>query len=211
MKRLLVITSVILSFCIKAAGQSAIVKEFMPVCDSLGILIQERNGVKNELKLQAVMKRGTTLDFYFTESLGDYPWYSGEPKWFRSTLKSLFPEKYRNYSIGEIYSKRIALDKLVVPSLAFDGKPSDTRQRTKNPERTNIVTPLNGMEFSKGMDGRHIALWQSHGYYYDQGSKRWMWQRPPLFQTVEDMYTQSYVLEYLAPMLENAGAYVLIP
>ena len=101
MKKLLVITSVILSFCIKAAGQSAIVKEFMPVCDSLGILIQERNGVKNELKLQAVMKRGTTLDFYFTESLGDYPWYSGEPKWFRSTLKSLFPEKYRNYSIGE--------------------------------------------------------------------------------------------------------------
>ena len=211
MKRLLITAFIILSLCFNASGQSAIVKEFMPACDSLEILIQERNTVKNELKLQAVMKRGTTLDFYFTESLGDYPWYSGDPKWFRSTLRSLFPEKYRNYSLGEIYSKRIALDKLVTPSLAFDGKPSESRQKTKNPERRNIVTPLNGMEFSKGLDGRHIALWQSHGYYYDQGSKRWMWQRPPLFQTVEDMYTQSYVLEYLAPMLENAGAYVLIP
>lgn len=32
-----------------------------------------------------------------------------------------------------------------------------------------------------------------------------------LFGTVEDLYTQSYVLPLLVPMLENAGAYVMIP
>lgn len=31
------------------------------------------------------------------------------------------------------------------------------------------------------------------------------------FQTVEDLYTQSYVLPFLVPMLENAGATVLLP
>ena len=211
MKRLLITSILALALGISARGQSAIVKDFMPVCDSLEVLIQERNSVKNELKLQAIMKRGSTLDFYFTESLGDYPWHSGDTKWFRNTLKSLFPEKYHSYKLGEIYSKRVSHDNLVTPSLAFDGNPSDTRHSTKNPDRRNIVTPLNGMDFSKGLDGRHIALWQSHGYYYDQGAKRWQWQRPPLFQTVEDMYTQSYVLPYLVPMLENAGAYVLIP
>lgn len=30
-------------------------------------------------------------------------------------------------------------------------------------------------------------------------------------QTVEDLYTQSFVLPYLVPMLENAGANVLLP
>jgi len=30
-------------------------------------------------------------------------------------------------------------------------------------------------------------------------------------QTVEDLYTQSYVLPFLVPMLENAGATVLLP
>ena len=211
MKRLLITSIIALTLGFSAKGQTAIVRDFKTVCDSLQVLIQERNSVKNELKLQAIMKRGTTLDFYFTESLGDYPWHSGETKWFRSTLKSLFPEKYSNYNLGEIYSKRISHDNLVTPSLAFDGKPSDTRHNVKNPDRRNIVTPLKGMKFSHGMDGRHIALWQSHGYYYDLGTQRWQWQRPPLFQTVEDMYTQSYVIPYLVPMLENAGAYVLIP
>ncbi|MEG0648128.1 MAG: xanthan lyase, partial [Bacteroides sp.] len=37
------------------------------------------------------------------------------------------------------------------------------------------------------------------------------WQRARIFQTVEDLYTQSYVLPFLVPMLEQAGANVLIP
>ena len=32
-----------------------------------------------------------------------------------------------------------------------------------------------------------------------------------MFQTVEDLYTQSYVMPFLMPMLENAGAYVMSP
>ena len=211
MKRLLITALLILTFGIAAKGQSAIVKDFKPVCDSLSILIQERSTVYGTLRLQAVMKRGSSLDFYFTETLGDYPWYAGDTKWFRETLKSLFPEQYKSYKLGEIYSKRILHANLVTPALGFDGTPSESRQRTKNPSRRNIVTPLDGMEFERGLDGRHIAVWQSHGYYYDTGSRRWMWQRPTLFQTVEDMYTQSYVIPYLVPMLENAGAYVLMP
>lgn len=63
----------------------------------------------------------------------------------------------------------------------------------------------------QGLDGRHIALWQSHGWYYEKKLDRWEWQRARIFQTVEDLYTQSYVLPFLVPMLENAGAYVLMP
>jgi hypothetical protein len=40
---------------------------------------------------------------------------------------------------------------------------------------------------------------------------RWEWQRARIFQTVEDLYTMSYVLPYLTPMLENAGAVVMLP
>ena len=211
MKRLLFLISIFLSLAFKVQGQSAIVKEFQPVCDSLSVLIQERSTVKAELKLQAVMKRGSTLDFYFTESLGDCPWYEGDGKWLKSTLKSLFPDKYKNYKLGEIYSKRVAYDKLVTSSLDFDGRPIGSRHRRTEPKRRNIVSELEGMEFDKGLSGRHIAIWHSHGYYYDMATDRWQWQRPTMFQTVEDMYTQSYVLPYLAPMLENAGAYVLMP
>lgn len=61
------------------------------------------------------------------------------------------------------------------------------------------------------MDGCNIALWQSHGRYYDAAEDRWKWQRCRLFGTVEDLYTRSYVIPFLVPMLENAGAYVMLP
>lgn len=64
---------------------------------------------------------------------------------------------------------------------------------------------------TQGLTGRHIALWQSHGRYYERTLDRWEWQRARLLQTVEDLYTQSYVLPYLVPMLEDAGANVLLP
>lgn len=38
-----------------------------------------------------------------------------------------------------------------------------------------------------------------------------MWQRARLMGTVEDLFPQAFVLPYLIPMLENAGAYVLVP
>lgn len=62
-----------------------------------------------------------------------------------------------------------------------------------------------------GLDGRVIALWASHGLYYNAERDRWLWQRAPVMTTVEDKLTLSYVLNYLEPMLENAGAEVIMP
>lgn len=65
--------------------------------------------------------------------------------------------------------------------------------------------------FEQGLSGNIIALWQSHGWYFESKLNRWEWQRARLMQTVEDLYTQSYVMPFLMPMLENAGAYVFSP
>jgi hypothetical protein len=193
-------------------GQSTIAQDFKPVCDSLSRLIQERTSVKGELKTKAIMKRGNYLDFYFTESLGDYPWRKGEAKWFRSTLKSLFPEGYKDYRLGEIYSRRISINRLETPELSYNGHPAESaNRRAEFKSGKPLVKRLEGEKFSQGLDGRNIAIWQSHGRYYDQRSERWRWQRPCLFQTCEDMFTQSFVIPYLVPMIENAGGYVLMP
>ena len=68
-----------------------------------------------------------------------------------------------------------------------------------------------GRRYTRGLDGNIVALWQSHGWYFEPKLNRWEWQRARIWQTVEDLYTQSYVLPFLVPMLENAGAYVMSP
>ncbi len=47
--------------------------------------------------------------------------------------------------------------------------------------------------------------------YYDGDQRRWKWQRPKLFGTTEDLFTQTIVVPYLIPMLQNAGAIVFTP
>ncbi len=74
-----------------------------------------------------------------------------------------------------------------------------------------IVKKADATPVSSGLDERIIAVWPSHGIYYNSGEDRWKWQRARLFGTVEDIYSQSYVVPFLIPMLENAGAYVLTP
>lgn len=211
MKRIILILLIAFS-CIEVSAQSQIVKDFKHACDSLNTLMGERTSVRGNMVLKAVMKRGSALDFYFTESLGDYPFRPGDSKWLRKELNNLFPETYRNYSLGQVKSRNIDIEDLEVAGLTFGGKPAASAHKTQEPDNpARVVRALDGQKFGRGLDGRTIAVWQSHGRAFSAGAGLWEWQRPCLFQTVEDMFTQGFVLPYLVPMLENAGAYVMLP
>ena len=89
---------------------------------------------------------------------------------------------------------------------------ADNRKRFEIHCERPIVSPIKCHYLpTKGLLNRHIALWQSHGYYFEQSLNRWEWQRARIFETVEDLYTQSFVMPFLTPMLQNAGAYVFSP
>ena len=120
---------------------------------------------------------------------------------FEEKVKEVLPDSISDFNVSlnvgsRPYSYYIStIDKL----------PEQYRRNTPFVVAANpYVNPV------KGMEGDIVALWHSHGRYYRPGSG-WSWQRPFLFQTVEDIYTMSYVLPFLTPMLENAGAYVMLP
>lgn len=178
--------------------------------DSLKVLMEERTSVQGKPVITRIQKRGNLLDFHFDPGLGCYPWKDGDIKWLRARLGELLPEDSRQFLVGNIYSGGLALEEYITPVMTGNGQAAPYRYMHKVPRR-DFVTRSGSMRFKKGLSGRHIALWQSHGRYYNAKAERWEWQRAPLFTTVEDMYTQSYVLPFLIPMLENAGAYVMTP
>ena len=73
----------------------------------------------------------------------------------------------------------------------------------KNDSRPNKI--------ENGLDGRHLSIWASHGRVYNPTQGNWKWQRVNLFGTNEDLFSQTFVIPYLIPMLENAGAVVWTP
>lgn len=209
-KRLITIFAVAGAFSTGLAAQS--VKEFKDAVDSLQTLVVERTGVSSQVKANKVVRRGYELDFYFTPAMGDFPWRPKDVEWLRKTLSDLMPESCSKYGIGNLFVGKNRLESYVMPQVSDNGKAIDNKFRTKDLRNVHpFVTNVGEPDFKKGLAGRNIALWQSHGRYFEEKTDRWEWQRAPMFQTVEDMYTQSYVLPFLIPMLENAGAYVMTP
>lgn len=108
--------------------------------------------------------------------------------------------KTHNYEIQELIPNRLKKhkDKTRMWGTDYQGEPW-----VKNMDIPHDIT--------EGLQGRHLSLWASHGRYYDVKNGTWKWQRPKLFGTTEDLFTQTIVVPYLIPMLENAGAIVFTP
>lgn len=196
---------------VPAEAQCSPKDEFRPMCDSLSVLLEQRTTVSGRLELDKVLKRKGELDFYFTVSLGDWPLREGDYVWLRERIRELMPERYRLFRIGEIYSRRDRLRTLETALPGDNGIPSSSRFRARPYNGPQLVSQVGGRTYDKGLSGRTIAIWPSHGMYYQQNSERWRWQRPCLFGTVEDMMSTGFVLQYLVPMIENAGGYALLP
>lgn len=107
-------------------------------------------------------------------------------------------------------SSFIALLWLLAASLPAWSQPM-TWAHTPQKERPWVTNASRPNHISHGLEGRHLSIWASHGRYYDQQKFSWQWQRPALFCTNEDLFTQTIVVPYLIPMLENAGAVVFTP
>lgn len=144
-------------------------------------------------------RRVITVDF--NETMGYLPMSAAEIARMENVVRECFPRKYAKYDMN-LTVKGEKIEKLALFADRKIVAPTETKR---------FVTKKNGVSAPSGLDGRNIAMWQSHGWYFEPKLNRWEWQRARIFQTVEDLYTQSYVMPFLMPMLENAGAYVISP
>lgn len=122
-------------------------------------------------------------------------------------IRSFVPDSLSSYSL-QVIADNHPIEQLV-PNALRKGKKDEARLWKDEYEGAawvkNESSPLSA---SKGLEGNHIALWQSHGTYFKNEKEGWTWQRPHLFCTSEDLFSQTFVVPYIIPMLENAGAVV---
>ena len=86
MKKIVSCLSVLL-FLSASASPAPKARDLKPLADTLGLRLERRTGVKQDLRINRVLKRGNTLDLYFNSELAFYPWYEGDKEWFLSQLK----------------------------------------------------------------------------------------------------------------------------
>ena len=127
-------------------------------------------------------------------------------------VKAVIKPKYNGYNVQLCVHKKNNIRDLVPNFYRAKSDIDHSRYNTKYTETIPFVRNEDrAYEVKHGLQDRNIALWQSHGWYYEQRTDRWQWQRARVFTTVEDKFTLSFVIPYLAPMLERAGANVFMP
>ena len=210
MKKLLAVFFLLAALAPQALAQPR-ARDFREANDSLQQRLKRRMGVDNPFRLEKVTPRGGVLDFYYSVNLGSYPWRPGDVTWFREQLGQLASSVLGTYKVGSVYAKRQNLADLPIPPVGNDGKAMAAKFKVADPRGQTPPLVQGDDNWPKGLSGRHIALWQSHGRYWEESTQRWEWQRSATHRTIEDIYTQSYVIPFLMPMLENAGAVVLSP
>ena len=214
MKRIAAILAFI-AICIASGAQSkAQLKEwFRPMCDAIVKEIEPSSTMKGNLTVEKVVVKGKKLQIHFSRYISDHPLRSDDVNRINSVIRARMPEKYRDWKNNfEAFSNDTPLEQLVGRHASGMSPDATARSNRFEPCPKPLVRSISHPKAApKGLEGRHIALWQSHGIYYDQSQAIWKWQRPRLFETCEDLYTQSFVLPFLVPMLENAGACVLLP
>ncbi|MDO4695364.1 xanthan lyase [Porphyromonas sp.] len=154
-----------------------------------------------------------TLFIDLNEQASYIPYRPQRVKDIYDSLRKLYTEYGHNPKVMCIRTNDYRIEDLV--PLAFGGE----RQRSKWSSLTTgkhrqipLITPVDPIQTpTAALKGKHLALWRSHGYFYDNKSKKWRWQRPLMNGTIEDLLSFSYIVPYIVPMLENSGAIVLLP
>jgi hypothetical protein len=152
-----------------------------------------------------------TLVLDFSKSLAEMPVREGDVKEFKNLFQEYLTPTLKNTSIKFLVNG-VAFENLVPNYYRLIVDRDRSRLAQQNQEtRKNVVSKQRSFEISAGLTNSNIALWNSHGWYYEAKLERWEWQRARLFTTLEDILPTAFVIPFIAPMLENAGANVFIP
>ena len=172
--------------------------------------IVEREVSGGTAKVQSCQIKGRRLRLNVSTGLSYYPFREESVQAIYDTVRTLLPKSLAKHRL-EICTDKRPIEELIPLACrsSFDRRKIRTfTNRSPRPLVRRLSSPV---EPTRGLQQRHIALWQSHGRYFEQKENRWRWQRVSQWMTREDLFTQSFVLPYLVPMLERAGANVLLP
>lgn len=153
--------------------------------------------------------RRRTLNVQLSPSFATQDFTASSVRFYYKRLAKALPRPYNKYKLT-IMAGGLPIEQLVAGSKCEKGMPN-AWGKTEYEGAPWVMNDSRPYFVSHGLFDRHLSLWASHGRYYDGKKDRWKWQRPNLFGTTEDLFTQTIVIPYLIPMLENAGAVVFTP
>ncbi|WP_319503043.1 fibronectin type III domain-containing protein [uncultured Draconibacterium sp.] len=165
------------------------------------------NGKRVALDTAYFSPGNDTLFLYFNKALAEMPFRENSLSHVRDSIRNVLPDSLKEIPL-KIWANQLPLYELVPNYYRNEISVDRNRLTPASRSRKNVVQKIRPFEIPEGLAGANIALWNSHGWYYEPARDRWEWQRARLFTNLEDISPGSFVIPFIIPMLENAGANV---
>jgi len=168
-------------------------------------------GAKIDTIMIDTAAKSVTIDF--NKDFSYIPFRDSNVALMYKTVKNIFGPSFNNYKYS-IRTMNYPIETLIPNYFRKDSSKYDYSRLPKLVKQRPLPLVRDVSKSfipANGLYNRNIVVWPSHGWYYNNKKDRWEWQRPRLFQTVEDKLPLSFVVPYLIPMLQNAGAVVFDP
>jgi hypothetical protein len=156
---------------------------------------------------------GKTVAIRFSKHLAYPPYRERTVARLYDSVRAVFGPRFAGFAFSvEARGRRV---EEFVPNFYRSSPARIDSTRLAKPDTGRVIPVIRRVnipwEPSRGLQGRNIVVSPSHGWYFAKDRDRWRWQRPRLFQSVEDLIPLSFTLLYLVPMLEQSGATVFVP
>jgi hypothetical protein len=135
-----------------------------------------------------VQRHNEQLTVYFNPFITHIPIRYPFALALETEIRNQLGRRFRKYEINLI-ARGKHLTSFIPNYFRNDHQPQDLlRVRDRQKTEFALVKRISPLEFTSGLSGNHIAIWNSHGKYYNAAKDRWQWQRARLFSTVEDIF-----------------------
>ena len=163
-----------------------------PVRQQMGQLLDRiaaREVTIGPIHIDSVATEGKELQLFANMNCSYIPFREENVAEIYERLRQLLPSKYGKITLitnGRSIEEQIPLALRTVQK----GKGKRNKAIRWEPEGGNKMVKRTEAPWNapQGLEGRDIACWQSHGWYYEKKLDRWGWQRARSFQTVEELY-----------------------
>ncbi|GAH10072.1 unnamed protein product, partial [marine sediment metagenome] len=138
------------------------------------------------------------LHVFFDEKLSYAPIRENTIAVLSKRLQSYLSADYQDSDIY-FYADDKLLEEYIPNYFRSHRKLEDDKRKTRRYKRSspplvrNVSRPFDPQ---RGLYNINIALWHSHGWYYEHSLHRWEWQRARLFKTVEDLFPMAFTMHY---------------
>lgn len=198
----------ILSFfvsSIHAQEVKSVIKDFVENYQS-----QHAKVAPSRLNKIEIDKDKKHISIYVSKGLQEQYYTDSIVKSIYEALQDTLPEFYKSYNL-KIIADNHPIEELIPNSIRQTSIDQTRLSKSVYKGKPWVTSQNRPYSITKGLEGQHLAIWQSHGIYYTENKDKWEWQRPRLFCTSEDLFTQTFVVPYIIPMLQNSGAIVYTP